>query len=104
MPTFAARIAIIVSLCAIGLTAAAQTPPAPLDDAARSAVIARIVDALNNVYIFPDTGEKAAARLQSQLASGAYKDLARPGAFADKLSEGLYEVAKDKHMRVDAPG
>jgi hypothetical protein len=104
MPTFAARIAIIVSLCAIGLTAAAQTPPAPLDDAARSAVIARIVDALNNVYIFPDTGEKAAARLQSQLASGAYKDLATPRAFADKLSEDLYEVAKDKHMRVNAPG
>jgi hypothetical protein len=33
MPTLAARIAIIVSLCALGLTATAQTPPASLDAA-----------------------------------------------------------------------
>jgi hypothetical protein len=103
MPTFA-RSVIIVSLCALSFTAYAQMPPAPLDDAARSTVIAQIVDALHNVYIFPDSGEKAAARLQSQLASGAYRDFATPRALADKLTSDLYEVTKDKHMFVTAPG
>jgi hypothetical protein len=104
MRTSATRVAIIVSLSALSLTAYSQTSPAPFDDAARSAVIAKTVDALRNRYIFPDTAEKAAAKLESQLASGAYKELGTPRAFADKLTTDLYEVTKDKHLRVSAPG
>jgi hypothetical protein len=104
MPTSANRITTIVLLCALGLVANAQTSSAPLDDNARSAVIAKTVDVLRNRYIFLDTGEKAAAKLESQLASGAYRELATLRAFADKLTADLYEVTKDKHMRVTAPG
>ena len=104
MTSTVSRLTAICSICVLGLVAYAQTAPAPLDDAARSAVIAKTVDALRNRYTFPDTGEKAAAKLETQLASGAYKELTTPRAFADTLSADLYEVTKDKHLRVNAPG
>ncbi|MDP3737059.1 MAG: S41 family peptidase [Hyphomonadaceae bacterium] len=96
--------AIRAGLLAAALLVPAAHAQATLDDATRSAVVAKAADALRNRYIFPDVGEKAAAKLEASLAAGAYKDLAQPGAFAEQLTKDLYEVAKDKHMRVSAPG
>ena len=91
-------------LCATAmlLPATAQAP-APLDDAGRSATVAKAADLLRNRYIFPETGEAAAKKLEERLAAGAYKDLGA-GDFAQRLTADLYEVAKDKHMRVSAAG
>ena len=94
-----------------GLLAAALLVPAAyaqtatgLDDAARSAVVAKAADAVRTRYIFPEVGEQAAVKIEGQLAAGAYKDLSQPRAFADKLTADLQSVTKDKHMRVSAPG
>ncbi len=98
----AALVSIAILLPAVLLpTASAQ---ASLDDAARAAVIAKAADALRSRYIFIDVGETAAAKLESQLAAGAYADLGQPRAFAEKLTADLYSVAKDKHLRIMAPG
>jgi TonB family protein len=75
-----------------------------LDDAARSAVVAKAADALRTRYIFPEVGEQAAVKIEGQLAAGAYKDLSQSRAFADKLTADLQSVTRDKHMRVSAPG
>src|SRR5689334_1090390 len=86
------------------LPAAYAQTAATLDDTARASVVAKTADALRNRYVFPDTGEKAAAKLEAQLAAGAYKDLSQPRAFADQLTKDLYDVTKDKHLRIMAPG
>jgi hypothetical protein len=93
---------------AIGLTVLAILLPVshaqtPLDDAARRSVVEKAADALRNRYIFPEVGETAAAKIQAQLAAGAYKDL-QLRDFAEKLTADLYAIAKDKHLRVTAPG
>lgn len=86
------------------LPAAHAQSAAPLDDTARAAVVAKAADALRNRYIFVDVGETAAAKLEAQLAAGAYADLTQPRTFAEKLTADLYDVAKDKHLRIMAPG
>lgn len=98
--------ALAAALLAIAtlVPAASAQAPAPLDDAARTAIVAKSADALRSRYIFPDTGETAAAKIEAQLAAGAYKDLSQPRAFADKVTADLYEVTKDKHLRIMAPG
>jgi hypothetical protein len=98
--SFAAGLLAIATLLP---TARAQSA-APLDDAARSAVVAKAADSLRNRYIFVDVGETAAAKIEAQLAAGAYADLSQPFAFAEKLTADLYSVAKDKHLRIRAPG
>jgi len=86
------------------LPAARAQTLAPLDDAARAAVVAKAADSLRNRYIFLDVGETAAAKIEAQLAAGAYADLTQPRAFAEKLTADLYSVATDKHLRIMAPG
>jgi hypothetical protein len=93
----------LLTIAALLPTASAQSA-ASLDDAARAAVVAKAADALRNRYIFIDVGETAAAKLEAQLAAGAYADLTQARPFAEKLTADLYAVAKDKHLRIMAPG
>jgi len=86
------------------LPAASAQPAAALDDAARAAIVAKSADALRNRYIFPDVGETTAAKIEAQLAAGAYADQTQPRSFAEKITADLYSVAKDKHLRIMAPG
>jgi hypothetical protein len=99
-----AALAAVMAVSVAHAQGAPQPAPTSVDEAARAAVIAKAADALRNRYIFPETGEKAAAKLEAQLAAGAYKDLSEPRAFATKVTADLYEVAKDKHLRVNVQG
>ena len=78
--------------------------PAVLDDASRRAVVESAAKMLRERYIFPDVGDKAARAIESDLGSGDYNGLDQPQAFALRLTEDLRTVAKDKHLRVNAPG
>jgi hypothetical protein len=104
MATLARTLVIGLLALAALLPAARAQSAAPLDDAARSAVVAKAADALRNRYIFIDVGETAAAKIEAQLAAGAYANLAQPRDFAEKLTADLYAVAKDKHLRIMSPG
>ena len=79
-------------------------PPASLDDANRRAVVEAAAKMLRERYVFPDVGDKAARAIESALGAGAYNSLDQPRAFAERLTEDLRAVAKDKHLRVNAPG
>src|SRR5687767_5709668 len=81
----------------------AQQTPAPLDDTSRRAVVESAAKMLRERYVFPDVGNHAAQAIESALTSGSYAglDLA---AFAQRLTEDLRGVAKDKHLRITAPG
>ena len=64
---------------------------------------------LRSGYVFPERAQQAAAALEASLAAGEYEGL-DDEALAEKLTGQLYEVCRDKHLRVrtrpreDGPG
>jgi hypothetical protein len=90
-----------------GAIAHAQGPqqgPAALNDANRRAVVEAAAKMLRERYVFPDVGAQAARAIQSALGAGDYNGLDQPRAFAQRLTDDVRAVAKDKHLRVNAPG
>jgi Peptidase family S41/N-terminal domain of Peptidase_S41 in eukaryotic IRBP len=81
-----------------------QQIPAALDNASRRAVVEAAAKVLRERYVFPDVGDKAARAIESALGAGDYNGLDQPPAFALRLTEDLRTIAKDKHLRVNAPG
>src|SRR5688572_15346174 len=77
---------------------------ATLDKANQRAVVDAAARMLRERYVFPDIAEQAAHAIESALAAGNYDALDQRGAFAQRLTEDLRAVAKDKHLRVTAPG
>jgi hypothetical protein len=76
------------------------------DDPALTAApvpVAEVVDIvaglITSSYVFPDRAEQAASALRASLAAGDYDGL-DDEALADKLTSQLYEVCRDKHLRV----
>ncbi len=81
--------------------AAAAQPPQPTVDAEhRAAVIDRVADALNEIYVFPDVAKKMEEHLRTQLAAGAYDDLSSLPAFTRQLTTDLQAISHDLHLRV----
>lgn len=103
--TLGAGFAGLSSLAILGLPAAhTQAPETVFDDADRRAVVEAAAEALRSRYVFPDVAERAAAAIETALATGSYDDIESPWSFAERLTGDLQEVAKDKHLRVSAPG
>src|SRR5688572_22075137 len=80
-----------------------QQPPATLDETSRRAVVEAAAKMLRERYVFPDVADKAARAIESALSAGHYNSLDQPGAFAQRLTEDLRAVAKDKHLRIMVP-
>lgn len=96
----AVRAVLAAALLASALPAAAQA----LDADARKAAVTKAAELLRGRYIFPEAGEKAAAKVESELAAGRYDTLSDPWAFAGRLTADLQSATSDKHMRVRPPG
>lgn len=73
---------------------------APLDPAVRTAGIDGVVRRIGEGYVFPEVGEKMAARVREQAARGAYDALDGP-ALASALTTDLRSVSNDRHIRVE---
>lgn len=84
------------------ITAAhAQTAPAdPVDAALRRAVVESTIREMNALYVFPDAAKQVEAALRAQLKAGTFEGAATAGAFAERLTESLQAVTRDKHIRV----
>ena len=93
-------------MLALSITAAAyaQQASTPLTETDRRAVVESAAKMLRERYVFPDIADKAARAIESALAAGNYAGLDQLGAFAQRLTEDLGTVARDKHLRVTAPG
>lgn len=66
------------------------------------------VDTVNNIaqamrekYVFADKGQECAEHMQKQLKMGSYDDIKDPETFAEVLTKELYNITKDKHIRID---
>jgi hypothetical protein len=72
----------------------------PMTSAERAVVIDSISSKLNSNYVFPKVAEKMSADLRAKLNKGEYNSITDPNQFANKLTEDLQSVSKDKHLRV----
>lgn len=85
-----------------GLSPGATAPAGAFDAAARRELVAKLGEALRDRYVFPDIGERAAARIGAALAAGEYDGLADP-AFAQRLAADVQAIARDKHLIIVSP-
>lgn len=100
----------IVPVVLLALTISSVITPveaqgsAPLSETERRAVVESAAKMLRERYVFPDMGNQAASAIESALAAGSYAGLDQLAAFAQRLTEDLGAVARDKHLRITAPG
>lgn len=88
----------LVLLAAVApVPASAQERVSPED---RAAVVQRLASTLEERYVFPDVAREMADRLRKNLEAGHYRDLDDPPAFADRLTQDLQAVSRDKHLNV----
>lgn len=62
-------------------------------------LVGRAVELLCDNYIFPGKAQEAAAGIRRRLAAGEYDGLDED-ALGERLTAELFEVCKDKHLRV----
>lgn len=77
-----------------------QSPDRPVDAAARTEIINTLLRDLTGNYVFPDVAEKMAADIRRRQTDKEYESVSSAQAFAQKLTEDLQSVSKDKHLRV----
>ena len=110
MNTFYAPLFVLISTLSLCFSsyqvAAQQIAIATTDEIQRmkateqEAVVDSICQLLMSDYVFPDKAVKMQDLLHKNLRAGHYKALADPQAFAKRLTEDLFSIAKDKHLRV----
>lgn len=87
------------------LNASPVVPTQVLDTEIRRSIVAEVAKLMTDDYVLPDVGRRAAAAITQSLAAGDYDAITDPGALAQRLTEDLHAVTRDKHLRVrgDAP-
>src|SRR5260221_9234766 len=66
----------------------------------RKAVVERVADLVDELYVDPKTGQALSEHLRKKLAKGAFDSCSAPFDLADALTRALREVADDKHLNV----
>jgi hypothetical protein len=81
---------------------AAQQPTPALDAQRRAVVLAEIESRLTGMYIFPDVAAKMNEDLRVRAARGEFDAMTDAESFAQRLTQTLQAVSRDKHLRVRA--
>lgn len=84
-------------------TLSAQVPApqtAPIDGAARRAVVTELARILDAKYVFADRGAAAKRLLDGNLAAGRYDSIADGRSLAKRLTADLLALLGDKHLGV----
>ena len=95
---------IALLVLALLVVLAVRMVDAPLDASARRDIVAQLGEALRDRYVFPETGERAAAVITRASAAGAYDGLNDRVAFARRLSADVRAIARDKHLDIVSSG
>jgi hypothetical protein len=89
---------------AIPLTLPAQTSSrdsaATVDPRTRTTVIEGVVHRIEEGYIFPDKAREMALAVRGRARRGEYDRITGAIALADRLTQDLQAVSRDKHLRV----
>ncbi|MCK6446698.1 MAG: S41 family peptidase [Planctomycetes bacterium] len=71
-----------------------------IDAGVRAAVIAAATKELDENYVFPDVAKRMGELLATRQKAKAYDSLTSAKQFAERLTEDLQSVSRDKHLRV----
>ena len=77
---------------------------ARMDPAQKRVVVESLASSLRQHYVYPDVGERYAARLRDQLRNGAYDDLPDVATFSARVTGDLQTVFPDRHLAVFPAG
>ncbi|RYF85514.1 MAG: peptidase [Chitinophagaceae bacterium] len=81
--------------------AMAQDGSVRIEPAEQKQVIDSVSKRLNDNYVFPEVAKKMTDLIQANYKKGSYQSIASVATFAEKLTEDLRSVSKDKHLRVN---
>ena len=99
--TIAAAIGIFVIGNVIIVAQQPNTPPdMTIDAATRTQVIESLLKDFNEAYVFPEVAKKIEADIRGRMKNKEYDTLASAREFAQKLTDDLQSVSRDKHIRV----
>lgn len=73
---------------------------APLEKKEKMEVVESVNHLLNENYVFPEVAKEMTSLLTSKLEKGEYQGIESPDRFAQRLTDDLQSVSKDKHLRV----
>jgi hypothetical protein len=80
--------------------AAAVPAAVAFDRADAEKAVGELAKALGDNFVFPDAGQRYAAMLRTNLASGRYASFRTADEFAARVTEDLQAVHKDGHLRL----
>lgn len=105
MRVFRATALVAISLIGASSLAAAETSRVQLSAEQRQAALTAIKATFEQRYVFADMRPKILERLDEAQRSGRYES-DDPAAFADRITEDLQAVSRDKHLglHVDPAG
>lgn len=72
-----------------------------LDEAQRSHAIARAARLIEQHYVFPDSANTIAAKLEAQQKRGDYRGIADGEIFGARVTADLEAISGDKHFKLD---
>ena len=99
--TIAATIGIFVFSNIIIVAQDANVPlDMTIDAATRTQVIENLLKDFSEAYVFPEVAKKIEADVRSRMKNKEYDTLVSAREFAQKLTDDLQSVSKDKHIRV----
>ena len=99
-PNGAILVAILLAPIARQAPAASDCTPR-MDADARNAVLGKLASRLEADYAVPQTATKLAQAVRGKQRSDAYRDISCAPELARRLTEDLYAVAHDRHLRVN---
>ena len=74
--------------------------PLPIDEATRDEVIDKVLNALQEEYVFPEVAAKMAKAVRQRQENNDYAKVKTGQELAELLTKHLQEVSKDKHLRI----
>ena len=98
-PTLSIAAAVLLS-CAVTASLAADSIDVKLDSALRKELLNKLAVELETKYVVPETANKLAALVRAKQKDNAYKSITSPMGLAQALTNDLFTVAHDKHLRV----
>ncbi len=94
------QLALIAIFILSSINMFAQQNDLTIDAKTRAEVIDVMLKNLNDSYVFPEVAKKMETDIRARLKNKEYDNLTSAKAFAEKLTNDLQSVSRDKHMRV----
>ncbi|SFW84846.1 S41 family peptidase [Chitinophaga sancti] len=71
-----------------------------LGNSEKSVIIDAVSQKLKTLYVYPETAEKMAKQLRTNLDNKKYADVKDPNAFSEQLTMDLQAISHDRHLAV----